>query len=457
MPTARLVASTYYLSNSSYVSVSNADNMYTNTDSTTRGTITHNRASTNNTYYCYLRGFNFSAIPDNANVSGWTVKIKASATGHTTSTSSSYYMSLYNGTTAIGSTSASGRLSTSVTTFTFAEGSLTWDTIVNYGSNFGIRIPLRRASSNTADVVSVYGAEIEVTYTIPDPRTITSTLTGNGTIDPSGAVTTYDGEEYELTITPTNKSDTVTATRDGVDITNQLVAHGAGSTVSSTPDDVTTSGIQSGSSYAEYAVGHSAESPSSSGTSSNMYASSGSTGYAAYSFDFSGIPSGATIEEIVVRCYGHREHATIDSTHVSQCVLYQGSTAISDEVDFKGYANVNSTITLEPTSMPTRSQLDNVTVRHYVGYYGGLVLGITFEVTYSTGSGLDHYTYTFTVTGDSTIAVTIGSSGRTDGIYVKQNGSWVKAANVYKKVNGAWVLQTNLRTVFDESINWVKG
>ena len=124
MATIRLVPSTYYLSNSSYLSVSNVDNMYTNTDSTTHGTVTHTRASTNNTYYMYLRGFNFSDVPSDAEVSGFTVKIKASATGHTTSTSSSYYMSLYNGTTAIGSTSASGRLSTTLTTFTFAEGFL---------------------------------------------------------------------------------------------------------------------------------------------------------------------------------------------------------------------------------------------------------------------------------------------------------------------------------------------
>ena len=32
----------------------------------------------------------------------------------------------------------------------------------------------------------IYGAEIEVTYTIPNPRTVTTTLNGNGIIDPSG-------------------------------------------------------------------------------------------------------------------------------------------------------------------------------------------------------------------------------------------------------------------------------
>jgi len=99
MATIRLIPSTSAVSNASYASIASASNMYTNTDSTTYGTFTHNRASTNNTYYGYLRGFNFDDIPDNATVTSFTVKIKASATGHTTSTSSSYYMSLVNNTT----------------------------------------------------------------------------------------------------------------------------------------------------------------------------------------------------------------------------------------------------------------------------------------------------------------------------------------------------------------------
>ena len=455
MPTARLIPSTYYLSNSSYLAVSNASNMYANTDSTTYGTITHNRASTSSTYYAYLRGFNFDAIPSNAIVTAFTVKIKASATGHTTSTNTSYYMSLYNGTTAIGSTQASGRLGTSVQTFTFSNGSLDWETLKGYGANFGIRIPLRRASQNTADVVSVYGAEIEVTYTVPNPATVTSTLSGNGTISPNGATSTYEGAEYTLTITPSDPSDTVTVTNNGVDVTSQLVAHGQGDTVTIVPDDVTTSSIQSGSSYAEYAVGHSAESPNTQGTSSNMYASQNSTGYAEYSFDFSGIPSNATIEDIEVRCYGHRENSTVDSTHVSKCCLYRGSTAISSEVEFPNTSN--SIITLTPTTMPTRSELDSVVVRHTVGYYGGLVLGISFEVTYSTGSGVDHYTYTYTVSGDATIAVTIGGAQAQPKLYTKISGSWTEVSKAYKKVNGSWVEQSDLTTAFSSGVNYLKG
>lgn len=450
MAIIRLIPSTYAVSNTSYLSVSNASNMYTNTDSTTYATVTNTNASTSSRYL-YIRGFNFTDIPSGAVISSFTVKLKGYEQGLSTNTS--YAPRLANGTSALSNTTASSTLTSSTHIITIPTGALTWDQITDYGSNFTIMVYVRRSSRNTTGYAYIYGAEIEVTYTIPDPRTITSTLTGDGTISPSGSQTYYDGDEYELIITPTNKSDQVTATKDGVDITDQLVAHGLGDTVTATPEDVTTSGIQSGSSYSEYAVGHSAESPSSSGTSSNMYSSSGSTGYASYSFDFSSIPSNATIESIEVRCYGHRESSTIDSSHVSQCTLYSGSTAVSEEVDFPSTSN--STITLEPTSTVTRSQLDNLTVRHTVGYYGGLVLGISFEVTYSTGSGIDHYTYTYTVSGDATIAVVIGVSAV---LYFKDtNGVWTSVSKAWKKVNGSWVEQSDVTTVFNPSANYVRG
>lgn len=447
MATMRLVPSTYYLSSSTYLSVSNADNMYENTDSTTYATVTNSRTSTTS-YYIYVRGFNFDDIPSAAVVSSFTVKLKASESG--VSTSTSYKPYLANGTSAINGTC--DVIDTTAEVLSFTGLTDDWEDIVGYGDNFGIRINCRRASRNTTGYMYIYGAEIEVTYTVPDPRTVTTSLNGDGTISPSGSTTTYDGEEFELTITPTNKADTVTATRDGTDITGQIVAHGAGSTISAVPDDVSTHSISSGSSYASYAVGHSAENPSSSGTSSNMYASSGSTGYAEYTFDFSSIPSRAVIEDIMVTCYGHRESSTIDSTHVSSVTIYNGSTAISEDVDFPSTSD--STITVIPDTMP--SSMSNVTVRHTVGYYGGLVLGITFSVTYSTGTGIDHYTYTFTVSGDTTIAVTIGSAA-SDVIYFKNNGAWVAAVKVYKKINGAWVEQSDLTTVFDGTKHYVRG
>ena len=447
MATIRLIPSTYYLSSTSYLSVSNASNMYANTDNTTYATVTNSQNGTSS-YYIYLRGFNFDAIDDAWIVNSFTIKFKVRESGVTTSTS--YRPYLCNNTTTI--TGTASMPSTTEQTITFTGITADWDTIKGYGSNFGIRINCRRASRNTTGYMYIYGAEIEVDYTIPNPATVTSTLSGNGTIVPSGSYSTYDDTEYTLTITPTNKSDTVTATKNGVDITSELIAHGQGDTIDAVPESYTTSSIQSGESYASYCVGHSAESPSSSGTSSNMYASSGSTGYAEYSFDFSDIPSNATIESVEVRAYGHRENATIDSTHVSNVAVYVGSTNKADE-DFPSTSN--SIITINPTL--TRSELDSAVVRHTVGYYGGLVLGITFEVTYSTGSGIDHYTYTYTVSGDATIAVVIGGAVESDKLYIKQNGSWVEVQTAYKKVNGSWVAQSDLTNVFSTGVNYLNG
>lgn len=456
MATIRLIPSTSAVSNSSYASISNASNMYSNTDSTTYGTFTHNRASTSNTYYGYLRGFNFSVVPDNAIVSNFTVKIKASATGHTTSTSSSYYMSLVNNTTQIGSTSANGRLNTTVTVFTFAEGSLTWDTIKGYGSNFGIRIPMRRSSRNTADVVSVYGAEIEVEYTVPTPRTITTTLSGNGTISPSGSNTYYDGDEINLIITPTNTSDTVTATRDGADITSQLVAHGAEIDANRVLGAFTleSGSFNSGESWFEDREGKGHD--TSDTTTSNYYSvSSSSTAVFTYDVGFN-LPSNANITRVYAIINAHAE----SSSNANEYMCFQlvsGSTDLSEEINFKTISTSNTNHTLECDTLPTVSQIAVMKLRCRLGYYGGALNGATVYVEYDIGGTLDHYTYTFTVSADTTIAVVIGGSGDTDKLYVKINGTWVEVTTAYKKINGAWVEQSNIASLFNTTDNYKKG
>lgn len=452
MATIRLVPSTYYLSNSSYLAVANASEMYTNVDSTTHGTFTHNRASTSNTYYAYLRGFNFGDVPSNAEVSGFTIKLKASATGHTTSTSTSYQMSLSNGTTQIGSTYASGRLSTSVQTFTFSEGSLTWNTIVGYGSNFSIRIPLRRASSNTADVVSVYGAEIEVTYTIPNPRTVTTTLSGNGTIDPSGTNTYYDGDEFELVIDPTNASDTVTATRNGTDITTQLVRHAGGETTEQNvlgEYTLISGGFNSGESWFEGIVGNGYD--TSDTTTTNYYSSSSST-RAVFQYDvsFSGIPNDATIKSLYMMVNGHAE-STSNSNEYMCVQLKSGNTDLSEQLNFKSVGTSNSTQTVTANVTPTVTQLESLVIECELGYYGGAINGATVFLTYEV-SGV-YYTYSTTISGDMTIAVTIGSVAQ-DELYIKVNGTAVKAVAVYKRANGVAVLQSDLEQVFDSGTNY---
>ena len=457
MATIRLVPSSRAVSNSQNASIASASNMYTNTDSTSAGTFTHNRASTNNTYYGYLRGFNFSDVPSNATVTGFTVKIKASATGHTTSTSSSYYMSLVNNTSQIGSTSASGMLSTSVQTFTFAKGSLTWDTIKSYGSNFGIRIPMRRANSNTADVVSVYGAEIEVTYTVPVYHDVTVTNNTSATVSPTGTTTLLEGEDFTVS---TNTLSDITVTDNGTDVTDQFVqAHGG--TISATPGSSFTTGFSSSSGafyqnsstvstgWLEYAIGHSAESPYSTSNTSNTYVKpEGSTGWINYHFDFSDIPTSATINSVSVKVYGARENATVDSTHVARFQCYSGNTAKGTIQNFTSTSN--GSVTVSDIGTWTASELHDAQLRFELGYYGGRMLGITWTVTY-TAAG---YVYTISVTADH--AIVFNESSAQPELYVKRNGSWVKIATAYKKVNGSWV-QVSLDQAFSSGTNYVAG
>lgn len=438
MATIRLIPSTYAVSSTSYLSVSNASNMYTNVDSTTYATITNTYSSTSSRYL-YLRGFNFDDIPSGAEISSFTIKIKGYESGLATSTS--YAPRLANGTSAISNTTASSNFSTSVTTITIPTGALTWQQIANYGSNFTIMVYVRRSNKNTTGYFYCYGAEIDVTYTLPDPRTITSTLSGNGTISPSGATTKYDGEDYELTITPTNISNPVTVTNNNVDVTDQLEEHYSGGTSTSystaSGSSVTTGFARSGGafyqssstssdSWLRYAIGHTAESPYSTSNTSNTYCKDGTNdattqGWMNYPFDFSNLPDDAEVTAVEVKCYGAAESTSETARH-ADVSLWCGNEQKGTTQQFTSTSN--TTMTISDPGEWTREDLQDAWVRFGVGYYGGRILGITWKVTYTYGGTLHHYTYTYTVNGNATIAVTIGTPGpSTTKIYVKTGNS----------------------------------
>ena len=425
MPTIRLIPSTYAVSSTSYLSVSNASNMYHNTDNTTYATITNTNASTSSRYL-YLRGFNFDDIPSNAEVTSFTVKIKGYEGGLATSTS--YAPRLANGTSALSNTTASTNFGTSTKTITIPTGALTWQQIVNYGSNFTIMVYVRRNNRNTTGYFYCYGAEIEVTYSIPNPVNVSSILkSGEGTISPSGTTVSYEGEEYTLTITPTDKSDEVTLERDGTDITNQLEAHYAElAPISSVPGSNVTTGFSrtnggfyqssstSSDSWLRYAIGYSAESPYSTSNTSNTYCKDGTNdadtmGWMNYPFDFSSLPVNAVIDEVEVKVYGAAESTSETARH-ADVELYSGTTLKSTRQSFTSTSN--GILTVSDPGTWTRSELQNAQLRFIVGYYGGRILGATWKVTYSLPSGeVEYYTYTFTVgTTDTVLEVTIGAS-----------------------------------------------
>lgn len=167
MATIRLIPSTYSISNN-VLTVSNATNMYTNTDNSSKyATATHTQKSTTS-YYLYLKGFNFSAIPADATVNSFTVKIKAYESK--LSTNSSYSPKLCNNTTTI--TGTCSAISTFATVKEFTGVTATWNTIKGYGNNFGIRFTVRRNQQNSQGYLYVYGAEILVDYSVPSSEQI---------------------------------------------------------------------------------------------------------------------------------------------------------------------------------------------------------------------------------------------------------------------------------------------
>lgn len=409
MAQVRIVPSSYQLSNTSYLTISNASNMYTNVDSTTYAQVNHTRTQTT-AYYVYVRGFNFSQVPTGAIINSITVKIKANVT----SASTTQKPALYNGTTAISGAPTFGtNIGSSVTTSQATITTSQWETYKGYGSNFGIRLYLNRSNRNTASNMKIYGAELLVDYTLPTYYTVSTSLTGSGTISPSGSTSILEGESQTITITPTDKTATVTATDNGVAVT--LTTHMSETSASSVIKNyaIVSGSFSSGATSFSNAVNKGYDTTSA--TTSNGYASSGNTVVVRYTFDFSSVPSNATITSVRCRIKGHAE-STSNSNEHCDCQLYANNTAKGSMKSFKGQGTTSPNVMeLDDCGTWTRSELDNLQLRVTVGYYGGAIDGATIDVEYSTGvSEIEYYTYEITnITANHTFVATIGTPSGT--------------------------------------------
>lgn len=449
--TVELVPSGYTgLSNLTTASSYPITNGYTDSSSTTYARFTLSSGSTGSIYFT----FDTSAIPADATIDSiaCSVRARVSSTSRVTSTQAQ----LYSGTTAKGSNSTFASTSTT-NTFSLTCGTWTRAELDDLRLKIG-GTGSSGSGGGSSRYIYFYGADVTITYTYEATAyTVTATLTGDGTISPSGATTKQSGEEYVLTITPDDTSETVTATQDGTDITSQLVGHGAGATVDCNLGTYTLESGGFSSSGATYFAGIVGNGVDATQTTSNYYSSGSSTqAVFTYSMAFNNIPSNATIERVYCEVNGHAE-STSNSNEYMCVQLKSGSTDLSEQINFKDIGTSNTTITLECETLPTVAQLASMVLECTVGYYGGAINGATCYVVYSVpAENPEYYTYTFTVTADTVIAVTIGGSGSQPELYLKVNGAWVQVDTAYKKVNGAWVEQ-DVSTVFQSGINYRKG
>ena len=428
MATMRLVPSTYYLSSTSYLSVSNASNMYANTDSDTYATVTNSRASTTS-YYIYLRGFNFNAIPEGAIVNSFTVKLKARESG--VSTSTSYKPYLANGTTTING--SCDVITTTASTYTFTGLSADWDTIKGYGSNFGIRINCRRASRNTTGYMYIYGAEILVDYTVPVYYDVDIQNSTSATVTASDT-NPLEGTDVEI------KSDTIsgiTIKDNGVDVTSQFTQR-QGQAESYEVENVGTYGFTLNSSTGYYTSNNKGVDKSAAVCRVDFYVPVSATitftyiNYAEQGYDFGVF---GNIDVALNNNYYPADSSISDSSYKLACNTSSHNMSSAQTLAYSMSAG-NHSIWVK-YSKDDASAANNDTLQFKVA--------ITLDEPYTPGT---YYGYDITnISADHVIVVT-SSGGEVNTAYLKVNGVWKEVA-VYKKVNGSWQQITDPTTVID--------
>lgn len=449
MATIRLVPSTIYnAAGTNYISISNAENAYTNTDSTTYATV-HNTYSSTSNRYIYIRGFNFSSVPSNAVVSSFTVKLKAYQSGGSTNTS--YRPYLCNNTTTI--TGNCSVITTSTQTLSFTGVTAEWDTIKGYGDNFGIRINCRRNARNTAAYFYIYGAEIEVNYTIPVYHNVT--VNGeSGKVDPTGTESILEGSDYEVRMYFDTKP---TVTDNNVDVTSS-VTESSSDTTTLIPDSYTNSGFTVANIANAYTDADGSE------YASFELSGGGSTGTVYLNLEALNLPSGSTVTSISCQATVQYNRNNSSSGYTASMQLYSGNTAkgSSTSIVTAGGTDVAKTKFTLTTGSWTANELANA--RLYITATNNAssthrflyVYGVSLNVTYTVSGKIYVYTLTNIVT-DHVIVVTASAPVDTDTLYLKVSGSWVEVAEAYKKVNGSWVLQSDVSTVFSAGTNYKQG
>lgn len=405
MATIKLIPTTCVnAAGTSYLTITNPENSCTDTNSTNYTTIVNRNQSTSNRYI-YLRGFDFDSVPTNAIINSYDIKVKGYYTN-----GYSQAISLCNNTTALAATAQS--FATSVATRTFNTNALSYDTISDYGDNFGIRINCRRNNRNTTATYYVYGAEINIDYTMPVYHTLTATAV-TGVISPSGSEQVLEGSSQTYFISGVTSP---TVTDNGNNVTSQLTQTSSVEIVKLT-EDYTSSGFTVSNITNAYT-------DITSNTTATLSLAGRTTGELYLDFEDFDIPSNATIQEIDCKASIQFNGNGSGSGFTSSCQLYNGSTAKGSATTIASSgSNVSrTTFTLTPGTW-TAAELNNA--RFYITATNNAsstirylyIYGIQMTVTYESDGII--YIYTLNnISTDHNIIVTGGTTVHVTGVTI---------------------------------------
>lgn len=332
---------------------------------------------------------------------------------------------------------------------------------------------------------AINGATIYLEYEVSGVYyTYSTTISGDMTISVViGNVTTYtvdaSSNVSRVTVTPTTqiqaegsnaevRFDTTTLNNiivydNGIDVTNQLVAHtasGSSSTETYIPSSFDNVNSSYDSVYSTNTTDHGLTSHTST-TRCCVYANTanGSESYLYYNFDCSNIPSNAIITSITCQvgasCYSGGSYF---STHTLQ--LCTGTTEKGTAVTTTGNGSTSAVQTVNGGSSWTRAELDDIKIRFKIvrsqtGDASFSFFGATLTVEY-TLPATTYWTYTISnLQTDHTVLV-VSAGGAEVFLYMKNSGVWTPYSKVYKKVNGTWVEQnaSTWSTLFNTSTNY---
>ena len=345
-----------------------------------------------NVYY----NFDCSGIPEGATINSVECRARAARSSTQSRYIASAYLQLCTGTTTKGSQTSVA--TTTATYFDLTPGTWTRSEL----QNAKIRFTATRGTSSTSSTsysIRFFGAVLTVEYSFQGTAytvAITSNLS-EVEVEPS----TQDiiaGNSATVTL-HTNNLDDIKVTDNDIDVTSQLVRKTVdiGGTIERAPASYTTSGSISGTRYTS-AVGHTVEDPSTQTGNDYCSSSGGSTATIYYQFDFTEIPENATINSMNVQVIGHLE-STSQAREVAELNTYYGTTAKGTQTEFT--TTTDQTITISPGTWTTAELRDDARVGFTIGYYGGLVTGITWSVTYSVPSLDNLYYYEYTLSNVS--------------------------------------------------------
>ena len=473
MATVKLVPSTYFRSNTSYVTVTNDSNMYYDTSHTTDyATLRGRNRNSSTAYYAFIGGFNFDAVPSNATVNSFTVRIRCYRSSNQR-TGTNFYMRLtyaHTSGSVISNTTTSTNIGTSVSTITIPTGSLTWSQMVGYGDDFSIEVPLA-SNSGSYPYVYVYGAEIEVDYTASTVHpTSVSVSPTTASIEVGSTVTLTE------TVLPSNASDKSvtwsTSNSSVATVSNGVVTGvGAGSaTITVTTVDggytatcavtvtqpvlhdyIQTNTLEPGKSYLIV-----------NGNSGTVYMLSNESGG---SRQLKGVATTISNGKISIS-------TSVEAKCLFECSLYTTGDDLTTCLSINGqYLYSDNSSGLRMYTSPNSKHWHYVSDGHKFWLYRGTTNGYTDDTT--------EYKYYLTLSNGNYTDSHIGTSGESienstlpemylfrldDGtggskIYIKSNNVWTEYeySKIYKKVSGVWVEQSDISNVFSTSAHYKKG